>query len=65
MAYRASTNRSGEKCWRSDGDVIPATHTDVRPATDAEVALMDEIIQAKGTPPLALGERIKALLASA
>jgi hypothetical protein len=63
MRYRVSTNRSGDKRWWSDSEVIPETHSDIRPATAEEAAVMDKIVHAKGMPSLALGERITRTLA--
>jgi hypothetical protein len=52
----------GRPSWWCEGDEIPATHTDVRPATPLEAALMDEIIQSPGMPSLDLGKRIGRLM---
>lgn len=63
MAYRVSTNRTGDRRWWQAHHAIPAEHTDIRPATESEAAVMDKIAHAKGTPSLALAERLRAMLA--
>ena len=65
MSYRVSTTPHGNRLWWCDHDVIPETHTDVRPATPEEAAIMDKIVHAKGMPSLALGEKSQRMLADA
>lgn len=65
MTYLVSTNRSGCKVWWCDGWPIPDTHTDIRPATSEEAALMDQILNEDRLyppPSLALGEKLLKLL---
>ena len=62
MAYRVSTSRIGERRWWREHEAIPATDTDVRPATPRETEIMDKIVHAKGAPSLALGKKIQLML---
>ena len=62
MTYRVSTSRSGDQRRWEAHETIPETHIGIRAATVEESAVMDEIINSPGDPPLALGERISATL---
>jgi hypothetical protein len=48
MPYRVSRSPCGGYVWWLDGETIPADYTDVRSATPAEAAIMD---QTKGRAP--------------
>ena len=63
MTYRVATTPTGRKLWWCEHDIIPDTHTDTRPATAEEAAIMDKIVHAKRQPSLALGEKIQRMLA--
>lgn len=62
MNYRVSTKPNGDKRWWGEWDKIPLDHTDVRPATPEEAAVMHRIVHAKGQPSLALGKMIQRML---
>lgn len=67
MTYRVATKPDGQKRWWTADEAIPADHTDMRPSTDAEAAVIAEILRqdaAGQMPDAALGERITALLAA-
>ncbi len=64
MAYQVSTKPDGEKRWWSDHEIIPGDHIAIRPATAAETIVMDKIARGDGTPSLALGKRIREMLAA-
>ena len=61
--FRVSTSPDGSRRWWQRHDTIPEDHTGVRPATEAESALMRKIVCAKGDPPLSIGKRIMEMLA--
>ena len=63
--FRVSTNPAGERRWWQRHDVIPSTHTDVRPATETEAELMRKILRSKSLPSPALTHRLIALLSGA
>jgi hypothetical protein len=60
--YRISTKPDGAKVWWQAHEAIPPNHTAIRDANAEEAALMDKLLQSKGAPSLALGDRITAML---
>jgi hypothetical protein len=69
MSYRVSTHRAGHSLWWwRDNTPIPADHDSIRPATQAEAALMDKIVEQDarlGAPPLDISISLLALMGNA
>ena len=64
-SYRVSTDPRGEPLWWQPNDVIPDTHTAIRPATLEEAKMMDRIMahdRARRMPPLSLGVAVAAMM---
>lgn len=61
MNYLVATSPDGDSLWWCEWEAIPNDHTNVRPATPEEAAVMDKIARAKN-PSIALGHTIQRML---